>query len=341
MCVIVAKKSSLQGSNKKNWFLYKIRDRAYDPKYNLEVKNKGGVETLFLTDQDTAWSEGVNSNGIMVVSAALDNHSDLDDNGSGSSSNSAVAGQVEKTKALRDAISSKSIDEAVNILTKNRFIGSSFISDGDRLIILEIYVNDDSYNREINKIIKLKGKDYLEKMKIVDQVYKIMEGITDEDYDITSKEIKKDFLVVRTNHGKLLPDAGYQEDDEDKSGWNSSQKRYSYAYKAVEKLGLESHPFEVLTTLKNLKGLEKEPQNNPIRVKDGATKEKPYYSTTIIMLTPTGIMFALPLEDEIQEKSRLVLKPGRKVDFILLPKNMPLFESFRGITYREKLNYFI
>ena len=42
-------------------------------------------------------------------------------------------------------------------------------------------------------------------------------------------------------------------DDDDKSGWNSSMKRYSYAYKAVEEIGDECHPFEVLTTLKNLK----------------------------------------------------------------------------------------
>ena len=336
MCVIMAKKCKLKNSNKDNWFLYKIRDRAYDPKYSLEVQKKGNIETLFLTDQDTAWSEGVNSEGIMIVSAALDNHSDLDDNGSGSASNSATAGQVEKTETLRDAISAKTVDEAVNILIKNRFIGSSFISNGNKLVILEIYINDDAYQREIKKIQDA-GKVDLEKMKIVDQVYKIMEGISDEDYDISSKEIKKDTLVVRTNHGKLLPDAGYQEDDEDLSGWNSSQKRYSYAFKAIDALK-EPHPFEVLTTLKNLKGIEKNPQNNPIRVKDGATKDKPYYSTTIVMLTPTGTMFAVPLEDEVDKKSRLTLKPGRKVDFVLLPKNLPLFESFKALVYSSKCN---
>jgi len=339
MCVIAAKKCKLKNSEKENWFLYKIRDRAYNPKYNLEVQNKKGIETLFLTDQDTAWSEGVNSKGIMVVSAALDNHSDLDDNGSGSSSNSATAGQIEKTEALRSAIASNSVEEAKKILIDNRFIGSSLISNGDKLVILEIYVNDDAYQREIKKIQDA-GKIDLEKMKIVDQVYKIMEGITDEDYDISSKEIKKDSVIVRTNHGKLLPDAGYQEDDEDTSGWNSSQKRYSYAYKALEKLGTDCHPFDALTTLKNLKGIEKNPQNNPIRVKEGATKDKPYYSTTIVMLTPTGTMFAVPLEDEVDEKSKLVLKPGRKVDFVLLPKNLPLFEcnnSFYNIVYKDKI----
>jgi hypothetical protein len=268
----------------------------------------------------------------MIVSAALDNHSDLDDNGSGSSGNSAAAGQIEKTKALRAAIASNSVDVAVQILTDERFIGSTFISDGTKLVILEIYVNDDAYQREIDKL----DKKELEAMKNVDQVYKIMEGITDADYDISSKEIKKDTLVVRTNHGKLLPDAGYQEDDNDKAGFNSSTKRYSHSYKAIEKLGDDAHPFEVLTTLKNLKGLEKNPQHNPIRVKDGVTKETPYYSSTIVMLTPSGTMFAIPLDSEVDHKSRLVLKKDRKVDFVLLPKNLPLFESFRSMLMQQK-----
>jgi hypothetical protein len=334
MCVIMAKKSKLKNSNKENWFLYKIRDRAYSPKYKLEVEKKKNVETLFLIDQDTSWSEGVNSKGVMIVSAALDNHSDLDDNGSGSSGNSAAAGQMEKTKALRAAISSESVDDALQILIKDRFIGTSFISDGDRLIILEIYVNDKAYQREIDKLIKKHGKKYLESMKIVDQVYKIMEGITEDDYDVKYHEVVKDKLAVRTNHGKLLPDAGYQEDDKDKAGWNSSQKRYSYTYRAMENIG-ECHPFEALTVLKNLHGLEKNPQNNPIRVKEGATKDKPYYSSTVVMLTPTGTMFAVPLDSEVDEKSRLTLKPDRNVDFVMLPKNLPLFESFsfRDIIY--------
>ena len=36
------------------------------------------------------------------------------------------------------------------------------------------------------------------------------------------------------------------------------------------------------------------------------------------------------LNDEVKHKSKLTLKPDRKVDFVMLPKNLPLFESFRG-----------
>lgn len=333
MCVIMAKKIKLANSEKDNWFLYKIRDRSYDPEYKLEVETKKGIESLFLVDQKTAWSEGVSSNGLMIVSAALDNHSDLDDNGQRRGDRPATAGQIEKTKALRDAISAKTIEEAEKILTEERFVGTSFISDGDNLIILEIYVNDDAYNREIKK----HSKEELEKLSVVDQVYKIMEGITDDDYDIASHLVEKDRIAVRTNHGKLLPKAGYQATDDDKTGFTSSMMRYTYAIDAVKKLGEKCHPFEILTTLKNLKDCDLNPQNCPIRVKSAVTKEKPYYSSTIVMLTPTGTLFAVPLDSEVDHDSKLTLKPGRKVDFVMLPKDLPLFESFKGIVYKDMI----
>jgi len=326
----MAKKCKLANSTKDNWFLYKIRDRSYDPKYKLEVETTKGIESLFLVDQQTAWSEGVSSNGLMIVSAALDNHSDLDDNGHRTGDRPATAGQIEKTEALRAAISAKTIEQAEKILTEDRFIGTSFISDGDNLIILEIYVNDKAYNREIAK----HSKEELEKLSVVEQVYKIMEGITKDDYDIASHLVKEDRIAVRTNHGKLLPKAGYQKTDDDKTGYTSSMLRRKYALENVEKLG-DCHPFEVLTTLKNLKDCDLNPQNCPIRVKSAITKEKPYYSSTIVMLTPTGTLFAVPLDSEVDHKSRLTLKPGRKVDFVLLPKDLPLFESFKSIVYKE------
>ena len=40
MCVIAAKKVKLKNSDVENWFLYKVRDRNYDPEYKLEVEDK-------------------------------------------------------------------------------------------------------------------------------------------------------------------------------------------------------------------------------------------------------------------------------------------------------------
>jgi hypothetical protein len=333
LCVIIAKKCKLKNTKKENWFLYKIRDRNYNPVYNLEVENEKGIETLFLTDHINKWSEGINDKGLMIVSAALDNHSDFEDNGQMSDTRSIHKKNQDAMLTLRLAIKSKSVEDAKTILLKDKFVGTTFISDGIKLVILEIYVNDDAYEREAKKI----GKK-INKLNKAEQIIEVMKGITDEDYDVAFHEVKKDKLVVRTNHGRLLSKAGYQPEDEDPKGYTSSMFRWKITKDALEKLSDDAHPFDILTTIKNLKGKQKKSQNNPIRIKDPLDKEgkQPYYSTTIVMLTPTGTMFAVPLEDEVNNKSKLKLKNGRKVDFVLLPKNLPLFESFRGMLLKEK-----
>lgn len=48
--------------------------------------------------------------------------------------------------------------------------------------------------------------------------------------------------------------------------------------------------------------------------------KQPYYSTTIVMLTPTSTMFVVPLKDEVDNNSKSRLKDNRKVDFVMLPK---------------------
>ena len=335
MCVIMAKRCKLKGTKKDQWFLYKIRDRNYSPEYKLEVDETNGVETLFLIDQLTAWSEGINSRGLMIVSAALDNHTDLDDNGQSSAGLPASRRRIQKAKTLKKAIVSKNVDEAKQILVNGRFIGTSFISNGKRLIILEIYVNNDAFERETNKY----PKNELEKLSKAQQIRKIMDGITPDDYDIKSHEVKKDNLAIRTNHGILLDDAGYQKDDANLEGYRSSIRRYNITKKAIKELGDDVHPFDVLTTLKNLKGIDPEPQNNPIRIKGKKDKDgkMPYYSSTVIMLTPTGTMFVIPLDSEVKNKNKLLLKPDREVDFVLLPKNLPLFESLRSLIWKESI----
>jgi len=334
MCVIMATKLKLNNSDKENWFLFKIRDKAYDPKYSLKIYNKNGVETISLEDQSTRWTEGVNSSGIMVVNAALDNHADISESGD----QTVTDDQLKSAEVLVGAMCSKTVDMAVKILTEGLFIGTTFVSDGDKLVIVEIYVKKDSFDRELKK----QDIKKLEKMSAAEQGELIRRFLKKDDYDVATHTVKKDWIAVRTNHGKLLPDAGYQENDEDSSGWSSSMHRWKYAKQYVEKLGQNAHPFAVLTTLKNLIGVDKNPQNCPIRDKEKATKEKPYYSTTVVMLTPTGTFFAIPLNAEIDKKSQLALKKERKVDFVMLPKNLPLFEGiykkhFTKINYKKYL----
>ena len=246
-----------------------MRDRNYSPKYELEIEKKKSIETLSLIDQATTWREGVNSEGLMIVSAALNNQTDLDDNGNTIADSDTSKEQLKQHKILKEAMFSKSVDKAVKILKDGRFIGTTFVSDGEKLTILEVYINGKAFDKEQAKY----SKEELEKLSEPDQIWLTIKGIDWDDYDVEEHTVKKDTLAIRTNHGKLLPDAGYQKDDEDLHGYKSSTARHDYTKKAIDPLGDDAHPFDILTVIKNLKDVDKVAQNNPIRPKQKPDKD--------------------------------------------------------------------
>ena len=66
MCVIAAKYFPDTG-----WCGVKQRDRNYVPKLNFQRDTTNGVERLMYTDEMTGYREGLNSNGICILSASL------------------------------------------------------------------------------------------------------------------------------------------------------------------------------------------------------------------------------------------------------------------------------
>ena len=320
MCVIVAKKTRLKSTNKDSWFLYKIRDRAYSPNYRIKFTRENNIEAVYLIDEDSDWTEGLNSAGIMIVSAALQNHEDKKD-GVNKTKKEGKRTVTRNGMILRQAMRQSKIEDVLKIFKEELFTGTTYISDGDRLFVLEIHIKNEAIEREQKNVTlnkKIKNMDSSEIRSMA------MKNIKPDDYGVEVKEIKRDKLIVRTNHGRLIPEAGYQ--PKDGEGYESSQKRYQYAYDAVEAIGDNPHPFEVITTLKNLKEVDKIAMNNPIRPKDA--EDCPYYSSTVIMLTPTGSMFCVPLYSEFEDVDfNDLYGKDREVHFTLLPKRLPLFEG--------------
>lgn len=322
MCVIIAKRIKLHKSNKRNWFLYKIRDRVYGPTYNVKFSKKGPIESVFLVDNVNDWTEGVNSAGIMIVSAALQNHADEKD-GEENPDPTKPMHVSRNGLILRQCLKMNTIEKVVNTLKDEFFTGSTFISDGDRLFVLECYIKQEAIDRETEAI------ENIDDIKWASEITQmIMKGIKREDYVVKSVEIKGDIdLVVRTNHGITLPEAGYQKSDEDVVGYKSSHARYNHAYEAIKGLDENTHPFEVLTIIKNLGSddVDKDPKMRPIRIK-GPTE---FFSGCVVMLTPTGTLFVVPLECEFEDVDFDKLNADRKVSIVILPRNLPLFEGSR------------
>jgi len=326
MCTIVAKKY------KDKWGLYKIRDRNYDPDYKLHVQEQNGLEILYLEDQINKWSECLNSEGLMMVSATLDNHFD-------SENNNIKDPKIQKKKDERNEIiknqinkimNNKNIEKAKDLIIKEKFTGTTFLSDTKKLYVIEIYMNNEAKRKVLEKEAQKRGIQ-IDDFTHVEQELISLEKLKDQDYDVGVKEIKKDDLVVRTNHGIILDDAGYQPPDK---GYESSEERRKITIKALKK---EMHPIDVMYTLRSLKGINPKKQNNPIRVKERKPNGKyKYYSTSIVGLFGTTMLF-IPLQSTLDdtEEKKIRLKRERKVDFVILP-NKPLFENFKKYIQKRK-----
>ena len=286
-----------------------------------------------MTDQSNGWAEGVNSTGLMITSAALDNHSDADiyDTTVKSTDEQIMKKNEKANKTLKDAMQQTSVKNAIRILEKELFVGTSFVSDGDNMTILEIYIKAEANERELEKIEKNNDVSKMSPAEII-----MAKEFSRTDFVTAKQDIKKDDLVIRTNHGRLLKDAGYQA-DEDAEGYKSSVKRYEITKNALKE---EMHPVDVITTLKSLSGIDKIKQNNPIRVKEPEDEDgnQPYYTGSIVLLTSAAVMFAIPVSDTIKSDKKMQLKKNRLVDFILLPKNLNLFEN---LTKFQKLMFSI
>ena len=116
--------------------LGKNRDRNYTPELKVVREMSGnGVELCYVLDQDTDWSEGMNSNGIGLVNSALFVKRDEKD-----------FDKSKKTKApskdgirIRHALSKDTLTEVVKSLIgfDSGVKGHTIVSDGNKLVVIE------------------------------------------------------------------------------------------------------------------------------------------------------------------------------------------------------------
>jgi hypothetical protein len=317
MCVIVAKKIRLHGTDVENWFLFKCRDRIYDPEYSFRFLKGRGIESVFLVDEISSWTEGTNSVGISLVNTALQNHQDQ--------SVGEAGGPVYPNRdgiIVRQCLKMKDIKEVVETIKRELLLGNTFVTDGDRLFVIEIAIKAEAVERATNAIDDIKSIKFASEIQ-----HKIMQGIHTEDYLVKAVEIRdpKIDLVVRTNHGVLISQAGYQKSDKDLTGYESSMARYKHTYDAIKDLDKDTHPFQILTIIKNLgqDDVDENPKNRPVRNK-GWSK---YYTSCVVMLTPTGTLFVVPIDCKFKTTDHKHLNQKHKVGVVILPKDMPLFEN--------------
>lgn len=261
MCIIVAKKFPGIG-----WVGAKLRDRGYIPLIEIIQSNRRSIQRLYLSDSESKYTEGLNEFGVCIISASLavkDDEKEI-----------IVAQKMKKYdatymspdgKKIRDALYEKTPKAALKHLIDEKLSGNTLIFNKDECWVLEAGVvmeyeeNPDAKNEE--DILIRKKSDFIYKFK----------------------QIKDDY-VVRTNHGILLPQFGYQKDDKSpdkKRSYKSSLIRFKYATEAIENTRIPDDLLDTLSERKNEKGPDIEYMN---MVRTGNIKNHEMVTTGMIQL---------------------------------------------------------
>ena len=245
----------------KGWVLVKNRDRILKPTVKLRKSFRKNVERLYCWDDFTKYSEGINEFGVAIVSCNIARDED-DTEGAKAASDESTQRKPRRYYSpdglrIRTALFEKTVYDAARKLVELEIPGSTIIADRKTCFILEGAFTKDE------------------------------DGI--EEYVYVIKEVPTTHVVVRTNHGILLPWAGYSLDNpEEKKLRLQSEARYKKALALVKG---SQNADALLDAISDRS--EKDPQLNPLRLDD---KKGAIRSTGQIVVCPKDMtLFYRPI----------------------------------------------
>lgn len=193
MCVVAARYFPGKG-----WVGIKNRDRNYIPDLSFPRKESKNVERLLMHDDITKFTEGLNDQGVCILTASLMVQDDEKEITKRSKTPS-----KDGTKIAR-ALELTTVMEALRYLIKNKLPGNTLIFDKETCYLLEGTWKPGKY--------------------------------AERHYVYKARKIPRSETICRTNHGVWLPWAGYQEKPGDTSqtlSAISSHARYMIAQHVV------------------------------------------------------------------------------------------------------------
>lgn len=120
MCTLVAKKFPHVG-----WVGVKNRDRPAPTHSNLLRDRINSIERVAVVDEDTSWSEGMNSHGVSIISSSL---------------SAVVSGSIHTSKdglKIRDALTQTNVKAAVDVLVEHGICGNVLVFDRNSMWCIE------------------------------------------------------------------------------------------------------------------------------------------------------------------------------------------------------------
>ena len=300
MCVIAVKYFKDVG-----WVGAKNRDRNYLPEIQIVQSDRKNIQRLFIDDELTRYTEGLNEYGVSILSAALavkDDEKEADKIEPGQRDDNFMSPDG---KAIRTALFEKTPSAAVKSLVKQQLSGATIIFNEKECWLIEA-----GFNVRKDDATPENPRVYIHKTQRL--------------------ENKVGNFIVRTNHGELLPELGYQPDNGDPEkdeARESSEKRRDYAFKAVAKV---KDPAEMMNTI-GIKEADKNKFFNPIRV--GDPDKGDMVTTGQMMLVPSEkTMHYRPLYSSIEVKYSTLNGPKAKTFFEIV-------SSRDLITFKESFDF--
>lgn len=287
MCIVAVKHFKDIG-----WVGVKNRDRNYKPTINIKQSFRNGIERLYIWDEKTKYTEGLNEFGIAVISAAVATKKDEKEvaNAAGEESFFSPDG-----KKIRTALLEKTLDKVIAKIIELEVPGNTFAFTKDKCFLIEGAFTDEEMT----------------------------------DYQWKKAEIKKDETCVRTNHGILLGFAGYQDgpdsDEDEKASRKSSEMRLEKTKAAIKKVKEGRDMLDCISDSTS----DKNPQLNPLRT--SKTHGSSILVTTgQIMLIPSELTLCYrPIWSEIEFNFNKLDGETRKTSFeVISKKKLVSFAEF-------------
>lgn len=267
----------------------KNRDRNYLPSIQIVQSNRTGVQRLYIDDLKSRYTEGLNEFGLCILSASLSVKSDEKE------ADKVDAYQRKRNdpgfmspdgKTIRDALLLKSPIKAINLLVQRELAGCTIVFNSD-----ECYLLEGGFTVKKEDATKENPREY---------IYKV---------------VKVKDMIVRTNHGILIPELGYDSNAEDpyfKHSRKSSEMRLKYAKASVAK---NENALDMLDAISV--SPDKDTFMNPVRTGDPAKGDM--VTTGQLMLVPKDrTLHYRPLFSEVQFKYSKLNGPEAKTFFEII-----------------------
>lgn len=274
----------------------KNRDRNYIPEISFKKKIVNGTEVLYFWDNVTQYCEGLNSFGVGILSASL---MVLDDEKEITTRNKTPS---KDGKKIKKALSHSDIKSVVNSLITQKLTGNTLIFNRNQMFLLEGAWEKGGYKEENFK-------------------YKV-------------KEIPKNQIVVRTNHGIWIPEAGHQYVKDDVSQIFSRVSSEFRRILAIIAGRNAKSPEELLDNLTI--NYTNDGQLNALRT---TTEKKKMRTTSQILIIPQEqTMFVRPVQSNIVFNFWELNNPGQST-WVEILSNRILYKNLGNNNNKDDLPF--